>query len=284
MKKILEAQLLSQLKRETESVEASSQLLAFLNEREGERGLKELRLYYSIAVSHNPRHHQDLFLLCCDGEDSPKEARVVRECKGVVVQRVPEHGEEWRVCGGAYDVFADGDDVKAREEWLQEARVDPSKASDVVIFEQMSGMGVSLYYVDHRWMVSSLHSVDASKRVERSDGGGSVSLGDLFWRLLPGGLDQLKSTDEDSTFLWEILRGDTWYHHHTPQEHTREGEEWLREFTLVLHGVKRRRGLDSSVFDEEIDPASVAESHGWHVVRRVEGMTVDEASREARRI
>ena len=166
VKKTLEGQLLSQLQREGDST--NSPLLTFLSEREGERGLKELRLYSSIAVSHNPRHHPDLFLLRCDSEDSPKEPKLVRACKGVVVQRMESLRDNthnaWRVCCPAYEAFADGDDPKARGEWLRESQgVDPTRASDVVVFEQLAGWPVCLYCVAGRWMVSSLSSIDASE-------------------------------------------------------------------------------------------------------------------------
>ena len=110
-----------------------------------------------------------------------------------------------------------------------------------------------------------------------------MSLESLFWKLLPGGVDGLKADEANTTFLWEILSGGhTWYHQQQQQhlQHT-TGEEWLREFALVLHGVKIRRDEEGVIYDED-DTASVGESRGWQVVRRVEGLSIEDAAREAR--
>lgn len=125
--------------------------------------LEDLTTLYGIKTKRHSRYH-NLVLFKYDQIASPFAERIVRECRGIIL----DQDDGWRVVSRAFDKFFNhGEGHAAPIDWAT-ARVQ----------EKVDGSLATIYHYDSAWHVATTGTPDASGDVN----GFGVTFADLFWR------------------------------------------------------------------------------------------------------
>jgi hypothetical protein len=119
---------------------------------------------YAIkAVPH--REFPELVLLKYDQIESPFAEELVRDCRGLILNR----DEDWRVVCMTYRKFFNHGETHAAEIHWPSARV----------YEKLDGSLIQLYFYKDKWRVATSGTPDAECRV----GDFGITFRDLFWKV-----------------------------------------------------------------------------------------------------
>ena len=154
----------------------------------------------------------DLVLFKYDQINSPMAEPIVRECRGVILDRA----NNWNVVARAFDKFFNyGDGHAAAIDW-------PSAK----VQEKIDGSLCVLYHYNGEWHVATTGTLDASGDVN----GSGITFAGLFWRVFKAMGLSLPESETNKAFLFELT---------SPLNRiiVRQTEE-----KLTLLGIRRRDG------------------------------------------
>jgi RNA ligase len=193
-----------------------------------EHGLEKLAATYSIKAT---KHQQYPHLVCLKYSqlDSPMGAKIVQQCRGVIL----DQSNDWGLVSYPYDKFFNhGEGHAATIDW-NSARV----------YDKLDGSLMTLYFYDGEWRVQSSGTPDGSGEVS----GFGMSFAQLFWKVWAELGYQLPE-NTDCCFMFELT---TKYNRVVVVQPTNQ---------LILHGVRNVQTLT------ELDPQPWSAKYGWQLV------------------
>lgn len=190
--------------------------------------LEQLEATFGINAKRHPEF-PNLVMLKYSQTGSPMGERIVRECRGIILNEA----EGWSVVSRPYDKFFN----------LGEGHASPIDWPSAKVYEKLDGSLITMYHY-RGWRVASSGMPDAGGPV---GAGGGLSFAELFWRTWKE-LGYAMPTDTGLCYMFELMSP----HNRVVIPHV--------ENKIVLHGA--RRVVDGG----ELLPESAAEN-GWSVVK-----------------
>lgn len=150
-------------------------------------GIEYVEEKYSIKTRRHETY-PNLVLFKYNQLDSPMEAQIVQESRGIIL----DEEDNWRVISRPFDKFFNyGEAYAADIDW-----------STAQVQEKLDGSCIQMYFYDNKWQVGTLGVPDASTPVHDTE----TLFSELFWttfqkqRLVPP-----PSVHAGYTFIWELM-------------------------------------------------------------------------------
>lgn len=192
-------------------------------------GLEALESQFGVKVSRHGKY-PNLVLLKYDQIESPKDVKIVQQCRGIIL----DENDNWNIVSRAFDRFFNyGEILAANIDW-----------NSVTVQNKLDGSMISMFNYNNEWLVATSGTADAHASLPSLK---TVTFDEIFWKVWKDlGYSLPKRTD--CSYVFELM---------VP------GNKVVVQYqksNIVLLGA---RNIQTQ---HELNPREVATENGWKSV------------------